>query len=133
MKTINNFITEKLRINKNSKIITSHDLDSPGLTIIVDGKEYKDSIGDNLPIIDYAESYEEAIVMIERDSKEGDRFHWLKQLADGNMSASIDYYWRKHTEGDWLIKSTAGTKYNKANIELMYKRQHLMLAKVEEI
>ena len=133
MKEINCFIAEKLHINKNSKIINAHDLDSPGLTIIVDGKEYKDSIGDNLPIIDYAESYEEAIVMIERDSKEGDRFHWLKQLADGNMSASIDYYWRKYTEGDWLIKSTAGTKYNKPNIELMYKRQHLILAKVEEI
>lgn len=133
MKVINSFITEKLRINRNLKFDDSHDLGSPGLTIVVDGKEYKDSIGDKLPIIDYAESYEEAIAMIERHSEEGDRFHWLKQGPNGNMSASINYYWRKHTEGNCLIKSTSGTKYGKTDIESMYKQQHLMLVKVEEI
>ena len=133
MKQLNYFIQEKLKLNKDYKEPEKNKPED--LIIQIKDKEYKYSIGPDLPIIDHAESYEEAITMIERDSEEGDRFHWLRPLENGNWTASPDFYWTKYIDNRWpevLLKSSDGDKYKKENIESMYNTQHLILVKVEK-
>ena len=128
MKNLKDVILEKLVINKNTKINKHID---DNIVIEIDGKEYNYMIGDKLRIIDHAESPEEAIVMIERDSDEGDRFHWIKPLDNGNYTASLDYYWIKYTKDDYLLKSKSGIRYKKSNIISTYNDQKMILCKVE--
>lgn len=131
MKSLKHILLEKFVINKNTKINKHNDNDN--IVIEIDGKEYNYMIGDKLQIVDHAESPEEAIVMIERDSDEGDRFHWIKPLDNGNYTASLDYYWVKCTKDDYLLKSKSGIRYKKSNIISTYNDQHMILCKVEKI
>ncbi len=140
MKDLKIFILEKLIINKDIKI--NKHIDNDNIVIEIDGKEYDYMIGDKLQIVDHAESPEEAIVMIKRDSDEGDRFYWLRPLDNGNYTASLDYYWVKYTKDNYLLKytkdyyllkSVSGIKYKESNIISTYNEQHMILCKVEKI
>lgn len=130
MNNLNQYILEKLKLNKDYDLPELNKLED--LIIEIAGKEYKHSIGENLPIIDYAETPEEAIVMIERDSEEGDRFHWIKPRDNGNWYGTPDFYWTKYTKDGFLLQSKDGDKYKEYNIESMYNTQHLMLVKVDD-
>jgi len=130
MKNLKDIILEKFVINKNTKINKHID---DNIVIEINGKEYDYMIGDKLQIVDHAESPEEAIVMIKRDSNEGDRFHWIKPLDNGNYRASLDYYWVKYDKDGYLLKSKGGIRYKESNIISTYNDQHMILCKVEEI
>jgi len=131
MKSLKHILLEKFVINKNTKI--NKHIDDDNIIIEIDGKEYNYMIGDKLQIVDHAESPEEAIVMIKRDSDEGDRFHWLKPLDNGNYTASLDYYWVKYAKDGYLLKSKSGIRYKKSNIISTYNDQKMILCKVENI
>ena len=131
MKSLKHILLEKFVINKNTKI--NKHIDDDNIIIEIDGKEYNYMIGDKLQIVDHAESPEEAMVMIKRDSDEGDRFHWIKPLDNGNYTASLDYYWIKYTKDGYLLKSKSGIRYKESNIISTYNDQNMILCKVEEI
>ena len=131
MKSLKHILLEKFVINKNTKI--NKHINDDNIVIEIDGKEYNYMIGDKLQIVDHAESPEEAIVMIERDSDEGDRFHWIKPLDNGNYRASLDYYWVKYDKDGYLLKSKSGIRYKESNIISIYNSQNMILCKVEEI
>lgn len=131
MKSLKHILLEKFIINKNTKI--NKHIDDDNIIIEIDGKEYNYMIGDKLQIVDHAESPEEAIVMIKRDSDEDDRFYWLRPLDNGNYTASLDYYWVKYAKDDYLLKSKSGIRYKESNIISTYNDQNMILCKVENI
>ena len=129
MKQITSYIQEGLRINKNIKI--KHI--GGGLDIQIKGtkEQFYHSIGKNQPIDDYAESAEEAIVMIKRDSDDDDQFYWLTKLDNGNYQVTPGYYWKKYIKDEFLlINNQDNSKATERYIESMYKR-NLILAKVK--
>ena len=131
MKQITSYITEGLRINKNIKI-KKHIEGGLNIQIKNTDEQYYHSIGKDQPIDDYAESPEEAIVMIKRDSDDDDKFYWLKKLDNGNYQASLRYYWEKFIKGEFLlINHQDNSKATENYIKSMYNKQGLILAKVK--
>lgn len=130
MKQISNFIVEKLIINKNIKIENPKNNDL-GLTIEYKGKEYNNSMGDNLPIDDYAESAEEAYTMIERDTTKNDKLYILKKLDNGNYKHiydSLDYFYKQYIDGNRLMKcDKSNTIHNKTTIKDIYNQGYIIV------
>jgi len=129
MKQITNFIKEGLRINKNTKV--KHITGGLDIQIKDTGKQFYHSIGKDQPIDDYAESADEAIVMIKRDSDDDDKFYWLTKLDNGNYQVTPDYYWKKYVkDGFLLINNQNNNKATEYYIKSMYNR-NLILAKLK--
>lgn len=118
MKQITSYIREGLRINKNTKV------DQSGLIIEYEGEEYCHSIGDNLPIDDYAESAQEALEMIKRDTSEKDKLYILKKLDNGHYKPiykDLDGYFTKDMNCNYSITCHKfHNTHNKSTIETIY-------------
>lgn len=137
MKSINNYITEKFKINsktvkKESKPKEHHNSNNSDLVVEYDGEEYENSIGEDLPIDDYAESAEEAFVMIERDTTEKDKLYILKKLDNNHYQPiykDLDGYFMKVPNDNYyrIRCDKFHNTHNKETIKDIYKQGYIIV------
>lgn len=95
-----------------------------------DGKTLVGAIySKDMKITDHAESYEEAVTMIERDCDKDDKLYFIRwdKLKKYWVNATVTFYWQKgsgdeilvSSEGDHKTKETLKKNFNDPNYVLV--------------
>lgn len=126
MKDIVSFLTE----SNNVPIF------SPDSDINCDGKTLKGALYKNeFKVVDHAESYDEAVTMIERDCTDADKLYFLKwnKFSKYWEAATITYYWtKKGAKGDEILVSSEGDGKTKERLEKDFNNKDYVLVVVGE-
>lgn len=95
-----------------------------------DGKTLVGAIySKDMKITDHAESYEEAVTMIERDCDKDDKLYFIRwdKLKKYWVNATVTFYWQKgsgdeilvSSEGDYKTKETLKKNFNNGDYVLV--------------
>jgi len=121
MKDIKNYILESNNVPVFDP--STSEIRSDGKTLV--GAIYSK----DMKITDYAESYEEAVTMIERDCDKDDKLYFIRwnKITKYWENATVTFYWRKgsgneilvSSEGDSKTKETLKNNFNNADYVLV--------------
>lgn len=123
MKDITRFINE----SNNTPIFMpdKSEIRSDGKTLV--GAIYSE----DMKITDHAESYEEAVTMIERDCEKDDKLyfiHWNKMKKYWE-NPTVKFYWQKGS-GDNILISSEGDKKSKETLKKNFNNTDYVLVVV---
>jgi len=121
MKNIKTFIIESTNVPVFDP--SESEIRSDGKTLV--GAIYSK----DMKITDHAESYEEAVTMIERDCDKDDKLYFIRwdKLKKYWVNATVTFYWQKgsgdeillSSEGDYKTKETLKKNFNNGDYVLV--------------
>lgn len=97
-----------------------------------DGKTLVGAIySKDMKITDHAESYEEAITMIERDCEKDDKLYFIRwnKIKKYWENPTVTFYWQKGS-GDTILISSEGDKKSKETLKKNFNNTDYVLVVV---
>lgn len=97
-----------------------------------DGKKLVGAIySKDMKITDHAESYEEAVTMIERDCDKDDKLYFIRwnKITHCWENATVTFYWKKGS-GDTILVSSEGDEKSKETLKKNFNNVDYVLVVV---
>lgn len=97
--------------------------------IYCDSKKLVGAIYDkDMKIIDHAESYEEALTMIERDCTDDDKLYFIHKNSTHNYweTSTVTFYWKKG-KGDKILISSDGDEKTKEQLKTNFDHGDILV------